>query len=167
MGSNTVVIPVRTTDRQTPIFSRRPGVQSTTLSLDASPFGLDVCSCRIQEMSTTPTFSFHCRCFSPHEKVVDFRSTFMAALSKAERSKVYPAAKAAILSKYVNYHDIPKWSEIGTLVRKDFRRMIISQLQITDCGDVAEYLKLHENEIDAFVHRKVKSLRERKFWRMS
>lgn len=87
----------------------------------------------------------------------------MAALSKSERSKVYPAAKAAILSKYVSIHDIPKWSEIGTLVRKSFRETIISQLQNTDFGDVAEYLRLHENEIDGFLHRKVKSLREREF----
>lgn len=89
----------------------------------------------------------------------------MAALSRAERSKVYPAAKAAILNKYANAQDIPKWSEIGTLVRKSFREFVINQLQATECGDVAEYLRLHEEEIDGFLHRKVKSLREREFWR--
>lgn len=101
--------------------------------------------------------------FSLREQVFDVASILMAALSKSERSKAYPAAKAAILSKYTNAHDIPKWSEIGTLVRKTFRQSVISQLENTDCGDVAEYLRLHEDEIDGFLHRKIKSLRERKF----
>lgn len=111
----------------------------------------------LEKHSYCYSFLFH------HDKVVDFDSALMAALSRAERSKVYPAAKAAILDKYVNVNDIPKWSDIGTLVRKGFREFIINQLQLTDCGDVAEYLRLHETEIDDFVHRKVKSLREREF----
>ena len=130
-------------------------------------FCMYVCRCRIQKQSTTPRLDgsvLAAILFSPSAKrSFAFASIFMAALSKSERSKVYPAAKAAILSKYTNMHDIPKWSEIGTLVRKKFRESIISQLENTDCGDVAEYLKLHEDEIDGFLHRKIKSLRERKF----
>lgn len=85
----------------------------------------------------------------------------MDALGKVERSKIYPAAEAAILNKYITYYDIPKWSEIRTLVRKSLRAYVISQLEITDNGDVAEYLKLHEHEIDGFLHRKVETLREK------
>lgn len=100
--------------------------------------------------------------FLSNRSSTNLRLIFMAALNKVQRSKVYPAAKTAILSKYPSTHDIPKWSEIGTLVRIRFREIVISQLQLTDNGDVAEHLKLHENEIDDIVHRKVKSLREQR-----
>ena len=86
----------------------------------------------------------------------------MDCLSKVQRSKVFPAAKAALLDKYASTHEIPKWSEIGTLVRINLREAMITRLQVTDNGDVAEYLKGHEEEMDQFLHRKVKSLRERR-----
>lgn len=90
----------------------------------------------------------------------------MDALTKAQRAKIFPAAKAALLDYYTSTKDIPKWSDIGTLVRVSLREAMISQLRVSDNGDVAEYLECHESEIDKFLHKKVKTLRERRYQSM-
>lgn len=90
----------------------------------------------------------------------------MESLNKMQRAKVFPAAKAAILDYYANIKDVPQWRDIGTLVRISLREAMISQLRVSDNGDVADYLESHLNETDVFLHKKVKTLRERRYQSM-
>ena len=59
----------------------------------------------------------------------------MESLNKTQRAKVFPAAKVEILDHYVTVKDVPKWSDIGTLVRISLREAMISQLRVSDNGD--------------------------------
>lgn len=103
------------------------------------------------------------------ELLISFLSTSMIVLIKTKPFKIYFAVKVTILNKYINFHDIFKWSEIGILIRKNFRAFVISQLKSTKNDDVAKYFKLHELEINEFFHRKIKFLRkqndENQFWK--
>lgn len=94
--------------------------------------------------------------------LTNLHSSFMAALTKVQRAKASAATKTAMLNKFVNARDIPKWSEMGTHERNSLREAVISQLQITDNGDVAEYLKLHESKLDGLILRRVPSLRDQR-----
>ena len=86
--------------------------------------------------------------------------------SERDALKSIPQPKRQFWTNASVFMIILKWSEIGTLIRGDFRASVISQLEITKNDNVTDYFKLHT--INEFLHRKIKSLREQsgqnQFW---
>ena len=82
------------------------------------------------------------------------------SLNKTQKRKVSPAAKHVLSSHYQGELKVPKWSDIGTLVQRQLREDVVQRLRDTDSGDVAEYLNMHHDELEKYIHQRVRSMRE-------
>lgn len=83
----------------------------------------------------------------------------MTTLTKSQRLIAFPAAKVAILERY-KLTEVPKWSDIGTMIRSAMRQAMLAELRLSENDDVADYLATHEEEADQILHKRTKSLRE-------
>ena len=62
--------------------------------------------------------------------------------------------------RYQGELKVPKWSDIGTLVQRQLQEDVVQRLRDTDSGDVAEYLNMHPDELEKYIHQRVRSMRE-------
>ncbi len=67
----------------------------------------------------------------------------MTTLTKSQCSKAFPAAKVVILERYT-LPEVPKMSDIGTMVRSALRQAMLAELRRGENDDVADYLATHE-----------------------
>ncbi|MCJ1310432.1 hypothetical protein MMC25_004096 [Agyrium rufum] len=85
-----------------------------------------------------------------------------SSLPKNHRRKVTQASGAVLLERYKTLQEIPKWSDIGTIVQKQLGDDVIQYLRKTDSGDVAEHLEQCPQELEAYVHQRIRSMREKR-----
>ena len=78
----------------------------------------------------------------------------------SQKRKISPAAKYVFLAHYGQPCDIPRWSDIGSLVQVELHDAMIDRLRYTQSGDVADYLMDHREEAMRRLHQRLRSLRE-------
>ena len=81
-------------------------------------------------------------------------------LDKFQMRKISPAAKHVILTHYGQTCNIPRWSDIGSLIQVELLDAMIDRLRDTQSGDVADYLAGNREEAMRRLHQRLRSLRD-------